>query len=179
MEEQIIMKRNGLVLLVVLSIATFCISPAVAQSHRAGGRTAGIARPSNAVGRPGPGNWGGRNWNGHRHYRHHSNFYFGVGLGYPFGYGYPYYGYPYDNSYPYDSGYYSRRVVYEGAPVASDGSVVVAVQRRLARAGYYHGSIDGVAGNQTRRAIRAYERTHGLPADGQIDDELLASMGLG
>jgi len=34
------------------------------------------------------------------------------------------------------------------------------LQRRLARAGYYHGSIDGVLGPQTRRAIRAYEQEH-------------------
>jgi peptidoglycan hydrolase-like protein with peptidoglycan-binding domain len=31
----------------------------------------------------------------------------------------------------------------------------------LARAGYYHGAIDGILGPQTRRAIAAYERDHG------------------
>jgi len=41
---------------------------------------------------------------------------------------------------------------------------VVEVQRRLARAGYYHGPIDGILGPQTRRAIRAYERDHNMPA---------------
>jgi peptidoglycan hydrolase-like protein with peptidoglycan-binding domain len=35
------------------------------------------------------------------------------------------------------------------------------LQRRLARAGYYHGAIDGILGPQTRRAIQAYERDHG------------------
>src|SRR5437870_3854036 len=40
-------------------------------------------------------------------------------------------------------------------------SRVAELQRRLARAGYYRGSIDGVLGPQTRRAIRAYERDHG------------------
>ena len=34
------------------------------------------------------------------------------------------------------------------------------LQRRLSRAGYYRGSIDGVLGPQTRRAIRAYEQDH-------------------
>jgi len=35
------------------------------------------------------------------------------------------------------------------------------LQRRLSRAGYYHGAIDGIMGPQTRRAIQAYERDHG------------------
>jgi peptidoglycan hydrolase-like protein with peptidoglycan-binding domain len=34
------------------------------------------------------------------------------------------------------------------------------LQRRLARAGYYNGAIDGIMGSQTRRAIRAYERAY-------------------
>ena len=58
-------------------------------------------------------------------------------------------------------------------------SLVGQVQVRLARAGYYHGAIDGVSGNATRRAIREYERAHGLPADGQIRGGLLTTMGLG
>jgi lysozyme family protein len=34
--------------------------------------------------------------------------------------------------------------------------------------GYYFGPVDGVIGSGTRRAIRAYEGSHGLPADGAI-----------
>ena len=111
------------------------------------------------------------NWRHHRHHRHHSRIYFGIG--YPFGYGYPYYG-----SYPYGYGYYGRprEVVYYAN--SADGSIVVSVQRRLARAGYYRGAIDGVMGPGTRRAIRSYERTHGLRVDGVIDRRLLATMGL-
>jgi hypothetical protein len=68
----------------------------------------------------------------------------GGGWGYPYGYygGYGAYGSGYGSAY-------------------SSGSRVTELQRRLARAGYYHGSIDGVLGSQTRRAIRAYERDHG------------------
>jgi peptidoglycan hydrolase-like protein with peptidoglycan-binding domain len=36
----------------------------------------------------------------------------------------------------------------------------VELQRRLARAGYYDGAIDGIMGPATRRALRAYERNH-------------------
>jgi hypothetical protein len=35
------------------------------------------------------------------------------------------------------------------------------LQRRLARAGYYHGAIDGIMGPQTRSALQAYEQGHG------------------
>ncbi len=40
-------------------------------------------------------------------------------------------------------------------------SKVAELQRRLSRAGYYRGSVDGILGPQTRRAIRAYESDHG------------------
>ena len=117
----------------------------------------------------------------------------GVGFGYPsYSYGgYPYYGYsyypyrsygysyyPYDYGYPYDYsyGYYHyHRPVYGHA---YDASIVVQVQTRLARAGYYHGPIDGVMGPRTHYAIRAYERDHGLRADGVISRQLMVTMGL-
>jgi hypothetical protein len=72
------------------------------------------------------------------------------GWGYPYGYygGYNY-GYGYYGGYGSDYGY-----------GGSSGSRVAELQRRLARAGYYHGAIDGIMGPATRRAIRAYER-HG------------------
>ena len=68
------------------------------------------------------------------------------GSGYPYGY---YGGYGYGG---YGSGYgYGN----------SSQSRVVELQNRLARAGYYHGAVDGILGPATRRAIRAYERDHG------------------
>jgi putative peptidoglycan binding protein len=130
------------------------------------------ARTSFTSGRTVANNWGhnrANNWGHHRHHRHHrSNVFFGLGFGYPY-YGYGY-GYPY-GSYPY--GYYTT---YDRA--YTDDATVAAVQRRLARAGYYHGAIDGVIGNGTRRAVAAYERNNGLPVDGRIDRQLLATMGL-
>jgi hypothetical protein len=114
-------------------------------------------------------------WGHHRHHRSRSNVIFGIGLGYPYyGYGYPYYG-----SYPYGYGYYTRprEVVYSDRGLTDDATVA-AVQRRLARGGYYRGAIDGVIGNGTRSAIAAYERNNGLPVDGRIDRQLLATLGL-
>ncbi len=168
------MKRNTCILMTILAMATLGAAPAMAQPHH-GTRTASVITP--AVSNNGTGhNWSGNHWNGHWHrHCHYSNFYFGTGFGYP-GYGF---GYPYGAYSPYDYGYYARPVVYQGAQVGTTGSVVAAVQQRLARAGYYHGAIDGVAGNQTRRAIRNYEHARGLPVDGRIDGELLAAMGIG
>ena|SRR5437763_10332501 len=85
----------------------------------------------------------------------------------PFFYPYPYY-------YPY--GYYSyNQPVYRTA--YSGASIVVQVQSRLARAGYYRGPIDGVMGPRTRFAIRAYESAHNMRVDGAISQQLLATMG--
>ncbi len=105
---------------------------------------------------------------GTRHFRHFRNrtFIFVDAFGFPVFYPYPYSYYPYD--------YYGYND-YEYGNVR----LVVEVQRRLARAGYYHGSIDGILGSQTRRAIRAYERDHNMPAYGVIDRPLLTTLGLG
>ena len=90
---------------------------------------------------------------------------------FPFYYPDPYYPYPYGDYYSYGYG------AYQGG-YGVNGSLIVQVQRRLASAGYYTGPIDGVIGSGTRRAIRAYERSHGLPVDGVIHRRLLATMGL-
>ena len=70
--------------------------------------------------------------------------------GWGWGYTYGYYG-------GYNYGYYGSGYGYGD----SSGSRVAELQSRLARAGYYHGAIDGIMGPATRRAIRAYERDHG------------------
>jgi hypothetical protein len=120
---------------------------------------------------------GTRHWNHNRHYRNHSGVHFSIGLGYPYGYGY---GYPYYGTYPYGYGYgyYAPRTTVYATSGYTDDATVAAVQRRLARGGYYHGSIDGVIGPATRVAVRAFERNNGLPADGVIDRQLLRTMGL-
>jgi His-Xaa-Ser repeat protein HxsA len=57
-------------------------------------------------------------------------------------------------------------------------SVVVDVQKELAREGYYRGSIDGIVGPTTRSAIATYQRAHGLPVNGRINTQLIDSLGL-
>jgi len=125
--------------------------------------------------------WNGNRWSGdwrHRgHFRDRDRFIFFGGFGFPY-YGYPYGYYPY-GYYGYDYGYgyypygysspygydydYSREPAYgyDYRDRYRGGSSVVALQRQMARAGYYHGAIDGIMGPETRRAIRAYERSRG------------------
>jgi Putative peptidoglycan binding domain len=127
------------------------------------------------------GGFRGRSFRGDRfHHRDFDDRFFFVGdFGDPFFYyPYPYYGYYSYGGYPYDYGYDSYdQPVYEGRAGYTD-FLIRQVQLHLARRGYYHGRIDGVSGNQTRRAIREYERAHGLPEDSKIGRRLFATMGL-
>ncbi|HEY6071290.1 MAG TPA: peptidoglycan-binding domain-containing protein [Chthoniobacterales bacterium] len=153
-------------LFIALAFAAMAASSAVAQTVR--NRS---VRPSIASSRTVTAS----HWNHHRYYRPRSSVYFGFGLGYPdYGYGW---GYPYYGAYPYGYGYYTPRYTTYDRGITDDATVA-AVQRRLARGGYYHGAIDGVIGPGTRNAIRAFESNNGLPVDGVIDTQLLRTMGL-
>jgi hypothetical protein len=175
------MKKISLLLCFVALMLGASITPAMAQragGHSMGGR-AGVG-PSGMGGRGG-GSWGGRNWGGDWRHRHrHGDFddfffvgfpFFGFGYpwGYPYGYDpYGYYGYGagyggYGQGY-YDAGYYGGGYGpgygYGYGDYGNSRSRVAQLQQRLARAGYYHGAIDGVMGPRTRSALRAYERDH-------------------
>jgi cell wall-associated NlpC family hydrolase len=54
---------------------------------------------------------------------------------------------------------------------AVQGDQIRAIQSRLGV------TVDGVVGPQTRAAIKAFESSHGLPADGQPDTALLKALG--
>jgi hypothetical protein len=173
----------------VVAAVTLTASVALAASHSGGGgsrgagfsgggaRGSGSARNGVAPARSGtnfgrfrPGVSGNfRNFRGdrfrHRHFNDNDFFFFGDPFFYPFGYGYyPYGYYPY-GYYPY--GYYPPYGYGNGygngvyGQSGYEASSVVNIQRRLARAGYYHGRIDGVMGPRTREAMRAYQRSHG------------------
>jgi hypothetical protein len=57
-------------------------------------------------------------------------------------------------------------------------STVAAVQKALAREGYYHGPIDGALDLITQDAIAQYDRDHRLPVTHAIDQSLLNSLGV-
>jgi len=108
-----------------------------------------------------------------------SSFTLSFGNGYA-GRGY-YYGPP-QSPYYYDRSdvhYYATR---SAAPRAyysgGSGSTSALVQRALASRGYYHGSIDGAIGSQSRRAIANYQQDRRLRPTGTITEELLRSLGI-
>jgi membrane-bound lytic murein transglycosylase B len=72
-----------------------------------------------------------------------------------------------------------------GPPLASswpaagarlDGAGLRALQTGLARAGFYDGPTDGRAGPKLREAVRRYQISVGLPADGYATPALLAQI---
>src|SRR5438876_4739339 len=86
---------------------------------------------------------------GYNNYDYYSQPAYGYG---DQGYDYGYQGYGYGNQgYGYGN---------QGNGYGNQASIAQ-LQRRLARAGYYHGAIDGIMGPETRRAIRDYERSSG------------------
>jgi peptidoglycan hydrolase-like protein with peptidoglycan-binding domain len=53
---------------------------------------------------------------------------------------------------------------------------IVAVQKELTQLGYYHGTIDGLIGPQTEKAIRWFQDVDKLPVTGQLDDATLQAL---
>ena len=60
----------------------------------------------------------------------------------------------------------------------SNGAVGTQIQTKLKSWGYYTGSVDGVYGSGTERAVRAFQQKNGLTVDGKAGDQTLAAMGL-
>lgn len=62
--------------------------------------------------------------------------------------------------------------------VGSSGDTVRKIQQRLSSWGYYSGSVDGIYGSRTEAAVRRFQRTNGLTADGIAGPATLAAIGL-
>jgi peptidoglycan hydrolase-like protein with peptidoglycan-binding domain len=57
-----------------------------------------------------------------------------------------------------------------------EGYEVMEIQSRLKAAGLNPGPLDGVAGGQTRSAIKEYEAAKGQPSTGKLDRALLQQL---
>ena len=60
----------------------------------------------------------------------------------------------------------------------SSGSEVKEVQRRLKLWGYYNGSVDGVFGAGTKKAVIAFQKKNGLTADGVVGKATYKALGM-
>ena len=60
----------------------------------------------------------------------------------------------------------------------SRGSEVKEVQRRLKLWGYYNGSVDGVFGAGTKKAVVAFQKKNGLTADGVVGKATYKALGM-
>lgn len=60
----------------------------------------------------------------------------------------------------------------------SSGSEVKRIQEKLKRWGYYSGSIDGIYGSGTEAAVKRFQKSNGLTADGIAGKRTLEAMGI-
>ncbi|MBS6862098.1 MAG: spore cortex-lytic enzyme [Clostridiales bacterium] len=62
--------------------------------------------------------------------------------------------------------------------VGSQGDEVRKIQTRLKELGYDPGSVDGIFGEKTRKAVVAFQRDNGLSQDGIAGPKTLAALGI-
>ena len=60
----------------------------------------------------------------------------------------------------------------------STGSTVKQIQSKLKSWGYYSGSVDGIYGSATEKAVRAFQKKNGLTVDGKAGPQTLKAMGI-
>ena len=60
----------------------------------------------------------------------------------------------------------------------SKGDEVVTLQKKLKQWGYYSGSVDGVFGSGTEKAVQYFQRKNGLAADGVVGAKTAAALGM-
>jgi peptidoglycan hydrolase-like protein with peptidoglycan-binding domain len=58
-------------------------------------------------------------------------------------------------------------------------SLIMSVQKELARLGHYHGQIDGITGSETSQALRWFQSVDKLPVSGQIDSATVQALRIG
>ncbi len=107
----------------------------------------------------------------HSHYGNNIVFVFGAPYYLDAGWWRPAVGYYPNAYYAWDGPIYA----YNHLP---PDQVIANVQAALQQQGYYQGEIDGLIGPQTRGAIAAYQRDHGLYETAAIDQPTLESLGM-
>lgn len=60
----------------------------------------------------------------------------------------------------------------------SSGDTVRTIQTKLKNWGYYNGTVDGIFGSQTAEAVKYFQRSNGLTADGVAGPATLEKLGI-
>lgn len=60
----------------------------------------------------------------------------------------------------------------------SRGTVVKTIQQKLKKWGYYVGSVDGIFGSGTKKAVMAFQKKNKLTADGIVGAKTAAALGI-
>lgn len=60
----------------------------------------------------------------------------------------------------------------------SRGTVVKTIQQKLKKWGYYAGSVDGIFGSGTKKAVMAFQKKNKLTADGIVGAKTAAALGI-
>ena len=60
----------------------------------------------------------------------------------------------------------------------SSGETVKKIQTKLKEWGYYNGTVDGVYGSGTEKAVKYFQEKNGLTADGKAGQKTLDAMGI-
>lgn len=61
--------------------------------------------------------------------------------------------------------------------LGSTGAEVTRVQKKLKELGYYSGAADGIYGNATKAAVKAFQKNCGITADGVAGPKTLLYLG--
>lgn len=75
--------------------------------------------------------------------------------------------------------YYKESSVYVTSKYGSTGDEVRKIQQKLSDLGYSVGNVDGIYGQRTQNAVKAFQRNVGLTADGIAGPATLLYLGLG
>lgn len=68
--------------------------------------------------------------------------------------------------------------VYTLSKLGSQGEEVRKIQKKLKELGYYNGSVDGIYGSSTKKAVTAFQKNCGITADGIAGAKTLKFLGI-
>ena len=73
---------------------------------------------------------------------------------------------------------YFANDVYALSKIGSQGEEVKSIQNTLTEQGYFSGKVDGIFGEQTKKAVISFQKDNGLTVDGVVGPGTLKAMGI-